>query len=126
MGSQPSFNLRDYGIGAQILLDLGITDMTLLSNSQRHVVGLEGYGLPRRIRTHPPYRNKKMNDNILIIEARFYDDIADELSAGAIAELEKAGVSYEKIAVPGALKSPPPSAWRWKRGVTPDMSHSAV
>lgn len=45
VGSQPSFNLRDYGIGAQILLDLGITDMTLLSNSQRHVVGLEGYGL---------------------------------------------------------------------------------
>lgn len=47
-----------------------------------------------------------MNDNILIIEARFYDDIADELSAGAIAELEKAGVSYEKIAVPGALEIP--------------------
>jgi 3,4-dihydroxy 2-butanone 4-phosphate synthase/GTP cyclohydrolase II len=44
-GGMPSFNLRDYGIGAQILLDLGITDMTLLSNSQRQVVGLEGYGL---------------------------------------------------------------------------------
>ncbi len=38
-------NLRDYGIGAQILLDLGITDMILLSNSQKSVVGLEGYGL---------------------------------------------------------------------------------
>ncbi len=38
-------NLRDYGIGAQILLDLGIRDMVLLSNSQRQVVGLEGYGL---------------------------------------------------------------------------------
>ncbi|MCH2547622.1 MAG: 3,4-dihydroxy-2-butanone-4-phosphate synthase [Alphaproteobacteria bacterium] len=41
----PSFDLRDYGIGAQILLDLGITNMTLLSNSQRQVVGLDGYGL---------------------------------------------------------------------------------
>lgn len=37
--------LRDYGIGAQILLDLGIRDMILLSNSDKHVIGLEGYGL---------------------------------------------------------------------------------
>lgn len=38
--------LRDYGIGAQILLDLGVRQMRLLSNSpQRSVVGLEGYGL---------------------------------------------------------------------------------
>lgn len=37
--------IRDYGIGAQILLDLGIRDMTLLSNSKRQIVGLEGYGL---------------------------------------------------------------------------------
>ena len=41
----PTADLRDYGIGAQILLDVGIKDMTLLSNSQRQVVGLEGYGL---------------------------------------------------------------------------------
>lgn len=38
-------DLRDYGIGAQILLDLGIKDMVLLTNSHRMVVGLEGYGL---------------------------------------------------------------------------------
>jgi 3,4-dihydroxy 2-butanone 4-phosphate synthase/GTP cyclohydrolase II len=37
--------LRDYGIGAQILNDLGITSMRLLSNTQRSVIGLEGYGL---------------------------------------------------------------------------------
>ncbi|HUK07755.1 MAG TPA: 3,4-dihydroxy-2-butanone-4-phosphate synthase [Stellaceae bacterium] len=37
--------LRDYGIGAQILLDLGIRDMILLSNTTRTIVGLEGYGL---------------------------------------------------------------------------------
>ena len=37
--------LRDYGIGAQILVDLGVRDMILLSNTQRTVVGLEGYGL---------------------------------------------------------------------------------
>jgi 3,4-dihydroxy 2-butanone 4-phosphate synthase/GTP cyclohydrolase II len=38
--------LRDYGVGAQILLDLGIRDMILLSNSQKTIAGLEeGYGL---------------------------------------------------------------------------------
>ncbi|HKM60930.1 MAG TPA: 3,4-dihydroxy-2-butanone-4-phosphate synthase [Acidisphaera sp.] len=37
--------LRDYGIGAQILLDLGVRDMILLSNTKRIIVGLEGYGL---------------------------------------------------------------------------------
>ncbi len=37
--------LRDYGIGAQILLDLGVSDMTLLTNSAKRIVGLEGYGL---------------------------------------------------------------------------------
>lgn len=38
-------DLRDYGIGAQILLDLGVRDMILLTNSNRPIVGLEGYGL---------------------------------------------------------------------------------
>jgi len=38
-------DLRDYGIGAQILVDLGIHEMILLSNTRRTVVGLEGYGL---------------------------------------------------------------------------------
>jgi 3,4-dihydroxy 2-butanone 4-phosphate synthase/GTP cyclohydrolase II len=37
--------LRDYGVGAQILLDLGVSDMILLSNTKRTIVGLEGYGL---------------------------------------------------------------------------------
>ncbi len=37
--------LRDYGVGAQILLDLGISQMILLSNTKRTIIGLEGYGL---------------------------------------------------------------------------------
>jgi 3,4-dihydroxy 2-butanone 4-phosphate synthase/GTP cyclohydrolase II len=37
--------LRDYGVGAQILLDLGVRSLTLLSNAQRTIVGLQGYGL---------------------------------------------------------------------------------
>jgi 3,4-dihydroxy 2-butanone 4-phosphate synthase/GTP cyclohydrolase II len=38
-------DLRDYGIGAQILVDLGLKDLRLLTNNPRKIVGLEGYGL---------------------------------------------------------------------------------
>ncbi len=38
-------SLKNYGIGAQILRDVGVKDMILLSNSESHLVGLEGYGL---------------------------------------------------------------------------------
>jgi 3,4-dihydroxy 2-butanone 4-phosphate synthase/GTP cyclohydrolase II len=38
-------DLRDYGIGAQILYDLGVRNIELLTNNPRKVVGLEGYGL---------------------------------------------------------------------------------
>jgi len=37
--------LRDYGVGAQILLDLGIQDLILLSNTQRTIVSIDGYDL---------------------------------------------------------------------------------
>jgi len=37
--------LVDYGVGAQILLDLGVRDMILLSNTQRNIIALDGYGL---------------------------------------------------------------------------------
>jgi 3,4-dihydroxy 2-butanone 4-phosphate synthase/GTP cyclohydrolase II len=38
-------DLRDYGIGAQILVDLGVKDLRLMTNNPRKIVGLEGYGL---------------------------------------------------------------------------------
>jgi len=38
-------DLRDYGIGAQILVDLGVRKFRLLTNNPRKIVGLEGYGL---------------------------------------------------------------------------------
>jgi 3,4-dihydroxy 2-butanone 4-phosphate synthase / GTP cyclohydrolase II len=44
-GNGTALALRDYGIGAQILVDLGVKDMILLSNHKRDIVGLEGYGL---------------------------------------------------------------------------------
>jgi 3,4-dihydroxy 2-butanone 4-phosphate synthase/GTP cyclohydrolase II len=44
-GQGEPITLRDYGIGAQILVDLGVTDMILLTNQHRNIVGIEGYGL---------------------------------------------------------------------------------
>ena len=43
---------------------------------------------------------------LLIIEARFYEDLSDELVRGAVAAIEAAGAEYERIAVPGALEIP--------------------
>lgn len=44
-GAGPQGELRDYGVGAQILTDLGVREMVLLTNTKKTVVGLEGYGL---------------------------------------------------------------------------------
>ena len=40
-----SADLRDYGVGAQILKDLGITNITIMTNNPKKLVGLEGHGL---------------------------------------------------------------------------------
>ncbi len=49
-----------------------------------------------------------MSDNpqILIVEGRFYEDIADELYKGAAAVLDQTDVAYERMAVPGAFEIP--------------------
>ncbi len=44
--------------------------------------------------------------NILIVEARFYDDVADALVDGAAAVLDDAGARYERLSVPGAFEIP--------------------
>ena len=57
LGFRP--DLRDYGIGAQILLDLGLSCIRLLTNNPRKIVGLDGYGLsvggqvPLRVEPNP-------------------------------------------------------------------------
>ncbi len=44
--------------------------------------------------------------HVLVVEARFYDDISDHLFAGAKAVLDRVGATYERSAVPGALEIP--------------------
>jgi 6,7-dimethyl-8-ribityllumazine synthase len=58
-----------------------------------------------------PRRGKRENDSakgarILIVEARYYDDLADALLAGATTVLEKAQAKVERISVPGSLEIP--------------------
>ena len=47
-----------------------------------------------------------MKKKVLIVDANFYEDLASELVRGAVAELEKMGISYERLSVPGALEIP--------------------
>lgn len=58
-------DLRDYGIGAQILKDLGITKLRLLTNNPRKIKGLEGYGLEVDERVPIQMESKKDNLNYL-------------------------------------------------------------
>ncbi|RXF74745.1 6,7-dimethyl-8-ribityllumazine synthase [Hansschlegelia zhihuaiae] len=44
--------------------------------------------------------------HVLVVEARFYDPIADELLSGAVALLDAAGATYDVVTVPGALELP--------------------
>ncbi len=56
-------DLRDYGIGAQILVDLGLKKINLMTNNPKKIVGLEGYGLKVAERvpleTKPTYSNRR-------------------------------------------------------------------
>lgn len=44
--------------------------------------------------------------HLLIIEARFYEDITDELVKGATAAIDEAGATYDRVSVPGAFEIP--------------------
>jgi 6,7-dimethyl-8-ribityllumazine synthase len=53
-----------------------------------------------------PIEKTIMPKHFLIIEARFYPEISDELARGATAELEKRGATFERRQVPGVLEIP--------------------
>jgi len=61
-------DLRDYGIGAQILVDLGVKTIDLLTNNPRKIVGLEAFGLT--IRKRVPVRIKATRHNRRYLTAK--------------------------------------------------------
>ncbi|GAG69128.1 unnamed protein product [marine sediment metagenome] len=61
-------DLRDYGIGAQILVDLGLSTIRLLTNNPRKIVGLEGYGL--KVTERVPIVVKPHKENIKYLQTK--------------------------------------------------------
>lgn len=66
LGFKP--DLRDYGIGAQILSDLGLTTIRLITNNPRKIVGLEGYGL--KVTERVPSIVTPTNENLGYLETK--------------------------------------------------------
>ncbi|HEY1276347.1 MAG TPA: bifunctional 3,4-dihydroxy-2-butanone-4-phosphate synthase/GTP cyclohydrolase II [Thermoleophilaceae bacterium] len=61
-------DLRDYGIGAQILVDLGLSSIRLLTNNPKKIVGLEGYGL--RVTDQIPIQHAANEHNVAYLRAK--------------------------------------------------------
>ncbi len=61
-------DLRDYGIGAQILADLGLTTIRIMTNNPRKLVGLEGYGLT--ITERVPLETKPTDQNLRYLQVK--------------------------------------------------------
>ena len=61
-------DMRDYGIGAQILADLGLHRIRLMTNNPRKIIGLEGYGI--KVVARVPIETKPHQDNIEYLKAK--------------------------------------------------------
>jgi 3,4-dihydroxy 2-butanone 4-phosphate synthase/GTP cyclohydrolase II len=61
-------DLRDYGIGAQILVDLGLSSIRLLTNNPKKIVGLEGYGL--RVTDQVPIQHEANEHNAAYLRTK--------------------------------------------------------
>ena len=66
LGFKP--DLRDYGIGAQILVDLGVRKMRLMTNNPKKIVGLEGYGL--KVVERVPIQSMPNDKNIIYLKTK--------------------------------------------------------
>ena len=119
--------LRDYGIGAQILVDLGVKNMILLSNHERTIVGLEGYGIniveQRKITATDdgqvglvvstadaelPVAPELPGEapKILLIRAPYYRDVVDGMTKAANEILREVKAQVQTIDVAGAFELP--------------------
>jgi len=70
-------DLRDYGIGAQILSDLGLTTIRLMTNNPKKIVGLEGYGLKIKDRVPVKIAPNKNNKRYLSTKKKKLDHMLD-------------------------------------------------
>lgn len=61
-------DLRDYGIGAQILVDLGVRKMRLMTNNPKKIVGVEGYGV--KVVERVPIEIKPNKDNVRYLKTK--------------------------------------------------------
>ncbi len=61
-------DMRDYGIGAQILADLGLHRIRLMTNNPRKIIGLEGYGI--KVVERVPIETKPLQENIEYLKAK--------------------------------------------------------
>jgi 3,4-dihydroxy 2-butanone 4-phosphate synthase/GTP cyclohydrolase II len=66
LGFKP--DLRDYGIGAQILVDLGVRKMRLMTNNPKKIIGLEGYGL--KVVERVPMEIKPHERNLIYLKTK--------------------------------------------------------
>ncbi|GAB4408212.1 MAG: bifunctional 3,4-dihydroxy-2-butanone-4-phosphate synthase/GTP cyclohydrolase II [Thermodesulfovibrionales bacterium] len=66
LGFKP--DLRDYGIGAQILVDLGVRKMRLMTNNPKKIIGLEGYGL--KVVERVPIETRPNEKNIIYLKTK--------------------------------------------------------
>ncbi|MDO9584322.1 MAG: bifunctional 3,4-dihydroxy-2-butanone-4-phosphate synthase/GTP cyclohydrolase II [Desulfomicrobium sp.] len=62
-------DLRDYGLGAQILVDLGVKRMRLLTNNPKKIIGLEGYGL--KVEERIPIEIPACDDNKCYLHTKY-------------------------------------------------------
>lgn len=96
----------------------------MVTRTQKPKLRLPGTPPPPATAPRPP-EAPRMKARVLIIEARFYDAISDLLAAGAIAECEARGVTYERIAVPGALEIPQALSLAAEAGLIPGGAPSS-
>jgi 3,4-dihydroxy 2-butanone 4-phosphate synthase/GTP cyclohydrolase II len=61
-------DMRDYGIGAQILVDLGLHKIRLMTNNPRKIIGLEGYGI--EVVERVPIETKPLQENIEYLKTK--------------------------------------------------------
>ncbi len=98
LGFKP--DLRDFGIGAQILLDLGLSSIRILTNNPRKIVGLEGYGLKVTGREPIQIAPTDFNRNYLATKRKKLGHLLGDL-VDPVAQRE------ETREVSGATSSPP-------------------